>query len=583
MATRRSRAPINPGTTRSDAIVLESSQSQSSESSDSTTSSSHLADTQGSDENYDPDAGTQPIGSEGPGITEELDALVNDPHSTDTDMLHRERQNSDGAAGPALGSAFEHRDTPEAPNTDGDDIAADQHMDVNDEDKGNDDADLENEDDSFSSAGTVAAVFKPVVVAMPHACKPFKPSVSYEEIAPLTARGAPMHFPNTATYIITARNFDPEDPHHHCKLIADTEKHGKKKGFLKGIKIHVLPSTNRTKTVEIIWNDCEDYKLAKRLNFRIYWKAAPYVAKAWGPALPPRARVVKVHLPPVEDPETLVTIFRQSCHQDAKVTHIWTLATTTADPTAKPHPTGIVVAVVQLVDHGGDKTRPISWQEHMALPRWIFFGGQWYEASYAGRFLACRDCRGRATYIHAKEDCPMPWCKPCRKNHLIGECPATRQYIEEQYEGDDDHDHQMGAEVEEPTPLLPVEAARSSSTPIPEATPIAHAGSPPEGPPPSDPATPTHRAPSAPPPVAPVAGPSTGPGTNSRPPASTYAATIAKLAVQNKTTPKAPGKGKAKAKSGPDPDQPTLRTFFSPKRASTEATGQSPPQKQVRV
>ncbi|KAE8240643.1 hypothetical protein A4X13_0g7675 [Tilletia indica] len=394
MATRRTRTPTHPGTSRTAAIVVESSQSQESETSDSSTTSSHLADTQGTDENYDPDAGTQPIGSEGPGVAEELADLCNDPHSTDTDMLQREHEASTNTTVPSLGDAFiPNPQSKVASATENDTTLVDDDQNMaeeDEEDHGGDENDA-TADDSFSSAGTDA------------------PSRRLSNLS-LSQKPTPAD-------LSSLRNFDPEDPYHHCKLIADTEKHGKKKGFRKGIKIHILPTTGRTKTVEIIWNDCEDFKLAKRLNFRIYWKGAPYVAKSWGPALPPRARVVKVHLPPVEDSTDLVAIFRQSCHQDARITHLWSLATTTSDPTAKPRPTGIIVAVVELVDHGGDPTRPISWKDHINLPRWIFFGGMWYETSYAGRFLACRDCRGRATYIHAKEDCPMPWCKPCRKNH----------------------------------------------------------------------------------------------------------------------------------------------------------------------
>ncbi|CAD6959305.1 unnamed protein product [Tilletia caries] len=153
--------------------------------------------------------------------------------------------------------------------------------------------------------------------------------------------------------------------------MADTEKHGKKKGFKKPIKIDISSSGNRTKIVKISWADEEDFKLAKRLEFRIYWKGIPYPAKAWGPALPLRSRIIKVHIDANETSAALAQAFRASTRQDLTITHLWTLATVPSDDPKQETQTGLVVAVVEFnTDTEDDEGFPFSQYELAHLVLW---------------------------------------------------------------------------------------------------------------------------------------------------------------------------------------------------------------------
>ncbi|CAD6903710.1 unnamed protein product [Tilletia controversa] len=210
--------------------------------------------------------------------------------------------------------------------------------------------------------------------------------------------------------------------------MADTEKHGKKKGFKKPIKIDISSSGNRTKIVKISWADEEDFKLAKRLEFRIYWKGIPYPAKAWGPALPLRSRIIKVHIDANETSAALAQAFRASTRQDLTITHLWTLATVPSDDPKQETQTGLVVAVVEFnTDTEDDEGFPFSQYELAHLVLWVWRGIKWFETEFEGRMQACRSCRGDATTPHQQETCPNPYCKRCRGRHAINACPKRQQ------------------------------------------------------------------------------------------------------------------------------------------------------------
>ncbi|CAD6969315.1 unnamed protein product, partial [Tilletia controversa] len=269
--------------------------------------------------------------------------------------------------------------------------------------------------------------YRRVVVAESHETY-CKPTVTYAEIAPIINGGRATCGPCTATYIITAKNFYPDNPDHQCKIMADTEKHGKKKGFKKPIKIDISSSGNRTKIVKISWADEEDFKLAKRLEFRIYWKGIPYPAKAWGPALPLRSRIIKVHIDANETSAALAQAFRASTRQDLTITHLWTLATVPSDDPKQETQTGLVVAVVEFnTDTEDDEGFPFSQYELAHLVLWVWRGIKWFETEFEGRMQACRSCRGDATTPHQQETCPNPYCKRCRGRHAINACPKRQQ------------------------------------------------------------------------------------------------------------------------------------------------------------
>ncbi|CAD6955831.1 unnamed protein product [Tilletia controversa] len=157
---------------------------------------------------------------------------------------------------------------------------------------------------------------------------------------------------NTATYTIILRNFNPEDPTHQCRLIADTEKHGLKKGFKGDFDIKIHPLAGRNKIVEIVWEDIEDFRLAKRIDFKIYWKSIPITTSNWGPALDCRARAIKVHLPPGQKPEDYLNAFVQSCQDNITITHAWVVGTGPKDASKATKYGGILVAVVRLAGTG---------------------------------------------------------------------------------------------------------------------------------------------------------------------------------------------------------------------------------------
>ncbi|CAD6964631.1 unnamed protein product [Tilletia laevis] len=182
--------------------------------------------------------------------------------------------------------------------------------------------------------------------------------------------------------------------------MADTEKHGKKKGFKKPIKIDISSSGNRTKIVKISWADEEDFKLAKRLEFRIYWKGIPYPAKAWGPALPLRSRIIKVHIDANETSAALAQAFRASTRQDLTITHLWTLATVPSDDPKQETQTGLVVAVVEFnTDTEDDEGFPFSQYELAHLVLWVWRGIKWSKPSKGNQ---------GDQHILKEEICPPP-------------------------------------------------------------------------------------------------------------------------------------------------------------------------------
>ncbi|KAE8190024.1 hypothetical protein CF335_g6469 [Tilletia laevis] len=389
MSTLRSRAIIHGTAAAPISVSSQDSQStQESSTTESTTTSSHLKDSQDQDEDYgeyEPD--TQTVGPEGPQINEfgkEVQSLLEDRHTVNMDMVIAEREHG----GKATTSTATHgHNAPEPktahkvnheptlpPSTKPTDTYMDDGM----------DEDQAAEDNSFSSAGSITQSYRRVIVAESHPCDK-EPTITYAEVAPLVNKGQASCGPCTASYTITARNFDPENPDHQCKLIADTEKHGRKKGFNRPIVIDISSSGNRNKTVKVCWADMEDFKTAKRIGFRIYWKGIPYSATTWGPALPLRSRVIKVHLSATESGTALADAFRGSTHKWLSITHLWTITTRPSDDSQPPRQTGIVVAIVEFKND--NKELPLDWFELALLVLWV-----WYSALANADIIFLQEC-----------------------------------------------------------------------------------------------------------------------------------------------------------------------------------------------
>ncbi|KAE8228055.1 hypothetical protein CF326_g7027 [Tilletia indica] len=580
-ALRQRKSIPTLGSTPASAIVLP--ESQESATSDSTTPSSHLNDSQVSDDEYIPDANTQPIGSQGPAILEEVRALFDDPHSVDTDMLRHE-QNQAGKTGSPPALPNPPAQTAEVDISEYEDLAeyeedapletAPNHNTSRSpsqapalEEQDNPDASMDGDsslseemaaaDTSFSSAGSEAASSKRLVVGT---CLRDDPKIplTFAEIRTLVDKNTPSVPSNSAIYVITGRNFDPENPNHHAKLTEDTERHGRKKGFKCAIMVNIHPTTGRNKVVDVVWTDIEDYRLAKRIGFRVYWKNIAVTAKSWGPALPLRSRAIKVHLPPGQTTDSYANAYEHAC-ANHHLSHLWSIGTQPADLSADIHPTGVMVGVVSLQHDSINTGKTMSWVDLSNLPNWFMYGGQWYKGHYADRDLWCRHCRGRTDLpLHLGAYCPEPWCKPCRKHHLLGECPSS------------------GPRPPPPTTnTLPPRSIVYSTTTATTHTlraPIVLKQDNEAGPSRTILPPPTRAAPTA---------PTTAPGPSGSLPTGSYGAIVANLKTKEKKPPTSPVKGKGKAKdTTPGDGRNTIDTYFSPQRPG--GPGQSPPRKQTR-
>ncbi|CAD6968339.1 unnamed protein product, partial [Tilletia controversa] len=96
MSTLRSRATITG--TAAAPIEINSQETQSTQeslASDSTTTSSQNKDSQENDDDYEDEPDTQTVGAGGPQVDEygdEVQALLDDPHTTNIDMVISERE-----------------------------------------------------------------------------------------------------------------------------------------------------------------------------------------------------------------------------------------------------------------------------------------------------------------------------------------------------------------------------------------------------------------------------------------------------------------------------------------------------------
>ncbi|CAD6896950.1 hypothetical protein CF336_g8593 [Tilletia laevis] len=365
---------------------------------------------------------------------------------------------------------------------------------------------------------------------------------------------------NTATYTIILRNFNPEDPTHQCRLVADTEKHGLKKGFKGDFDIKIHPLAGRNKIVEIVWEDIEDFRLAKRINFKIYWKSIPITTSNWGPALDCRARAIKVHLPPGQKPEDYLNAFVQSCQDNITITHAWVVGTGPKDASKATKYGGILVAVVRLAGTGHLTLEEL----HSSLPAWTLFAGRSYENHFAGAIQRCRHCRHKSLTIHSSEECPVQYCTACRKRHLPDECDkwGYRGTAPQGKTSSTSSDDQPRAQPKAYPTIHNRESHKDDRTQAPPAPPSAH-----------DQAGPSR-----------LREDTTVATLPKTPPRGSYGAIIANLNAKAMDPPKTSGKGKGKAtQSSASVTQPSIVAFFSPKRKPVvDPSGSPPPRKMAR-
>ncbi|KAE8183140.1 hypothetical protein A4X06_0g5581 [Tilletia controversa] len=353
---------------------------------------------------------------------------------------------------------------------------------------------------------------------------------------------------------------DHAPPHVMRKLVADTEKHGLKKGFKGDFDIKIHPLAGRNKIVEIVWEDIEDFRLAKRINFKIYWKSIPITTSNWGPALDCRARAIKVHLPPGQKPEDYLNAFVQSCQDNITITHAWVVGTGPKDASKATKYGGILVAVVRLAGTGHLTLEEL----HSSLPAWTLFAGRSYENHFAGAIQRCRHCRHKSLTIHSSEECPVQYCTACRKRHLPDECDkwGYRGTAPQGKTSSTSSDDQPRAQPKAYPTIHNRESHKDDRTQAPPAPPSAH-----------DQAGPSR-----------LREDTTVATLPKTPPRGSYGAIIANLNAKAMDPPKTSGKGKGKAtQSSASVTQPSIVAFFSPKRKPVvDPSGSPPPRKMAR-
>ncbi|KAE8240454.1 hypothetical protein A4X06_0g7767, partial [Tilletia controversa] len=139
------------------------------------------------------------------------------------------------------------------------------------------------------------------------------------------------------------------------------------------------PLAGRNKVVEVVWEDIEDFRLAKRINFKIYWKGIPITTSNWGPALDCRSRAIKVHLPPGQKPDDYLNAFANSCQHRLTITHAWVVGTGPHDSSKATKYGGILVVVARL-----EGTGHLTHEDLLSFPVWTMFAGRSYENHFAG-------------------------------------------------------------------------------------------------------------------------------------------------------------------------------------------------------
>ncbi|KAL9932338.1 hypothetical protein V8E36_008817, partial [Tilletia maclaganii] len=527
--TLRARVAVGPGATRKDAIVVASSQETSG--SDSTTPSSHQEDTQQTDAEYDPEAGTLLLDSQEIDMEEEIDDLVKDPHTTD----YRDEED-DGA--PGEGTAINGNNTsnpPPATNTDA--LAASAHTD-----------EAGNAVPSRALAKAKATAQKdyqevdyPLYEGWLHETPSITWSEALEAAAALAKQNSDHVWPLCSQH--TINNGSSFNVAKDIKFMRQDAKQrwnnlNRELGVdFKQISVKPLPQHGPRRRILVQYADKADFERARQLKFYLQPRNANifYHADAYGSAPEASKRVVTLDVNPTEEIGDVFAAVREweQSQDRIKVTDLWaqrtgdiSLATASGEPDGdEVEFTGLIIAVCQYIPHTSTgKIRTLSATDLLWFPAFISVSGSAMETNFHGRPEWCRGCRdGRFHYFHREQDCPTPRCSDCHKRHATWDCQRKRRRVE-QRELDHNVNQPTARQIkQDPTRLHPEENdpgrcpnRRRSSQQRPEQ------GLPAPPPPPTHDGpmgSPPHRGPLAPPPAhdIPVMTTHTSPGGCNRP------------------------------------------------------------------
>ncbi|KAL9935630.1 hypothetical protein V8E36_005207, partial [Tilletia maclaganii] len=409
--TLRARVAVGPGATRKDAIVVASSQETSG--SDSTTPSSHQEDTQQTDAEYDPEAGTPPLDSQEIDMEEEIDDLVKDPHTTDSDATPSRDEDShprdDGDLGDGHGNK-EEEDLSQQPSNPDPEV---------------DDDDIDHNDGNHS-------------VGEPNAngtAGEGEDRDGEDDGAPgedATINGNNTSNPPLATdtcALAAAAHTGETDNAAPSRALAGAKTTAQKD--YQEISVKPLPQHGPRRRILVQYADKADFERARQLKFYLQPRNANifYHADAYGSALEATKRVVTLDVNPTEEIGDVFAAVREweQAQDRIKVTDLWaqrmgdvTLATASGEPDGdEVEFTGLIIAVCQYIPPtNSSKTRTLSATDLLWFPAFIMVSGSAMETNFHGRPEWCRGCRdGRFHYFHREQDCPTPRCSDCHKRH----------------------------------------------------------------------------------------------------------------------------------------------------------------------
>ncbi|KAL9935602.1 hypothetical protein V8E36_005179 [Tilletia maclaganii] len=459
--TLRARVAVGPGATRKDAIVVASSQETSG--SDSTTPSSHQEDTQQTDAEYDPEAGTPPLDSQEIDMEEEIDDLVKDPHTTDVEMENFEQAqlqagpNADGTAGegedrdgeddgaPGEDATINGNNTSNPPlATDTCALAAAAHT-----------GETDNAAPSRALAGAKTTAQKdyqevdyPLYDGWLHETPSITWSEALEAAAALAKQNSDHFWPLCSQHTIT--NGSSFNVAKDIKFMRQDAKQrwnnlNRELGVdFKQISVKPLPQHGPRRRILVQYADKADFERVRQLKFYLQPRNANifYHADAYGSALEATKRVVTLDVNPTEEIGDVFAAVREweQAQDRIKVTDLWaqrmgdvTLATASGEPDGdEVEFTGLIIAVCQYIPPtNSSKTRTLSATDLLWFPAFIMVSGSAMETNFHGRPEWCRGCRdGRFHYFHREQDCPTPRCSDCHKRHTVGDCQRKRRRVE---------------------------------------------------------------------------------------------------------------------------------------------------------
>ncbi|KAL9939767.1 hypothetical protein V8E36_001584, partial [Tilletia maclaganii] len=417
--TLRARVAVGPGATRKNAIVVASSQETSG--SDSTTPSSHQEDTQQTDAEYDPEAGTPPLDSQKIDMEEEIDELVKDPHTTDVEMEKFEQAQHQAGGKNTKSAEAKHTGHPKeidfyAPDFDfekweqeefGGPIATGSHDVVGDDDL----MDYEDPSDVTPSRDGASLTRDDGELGDSHV----------DECEEEDFSGLPP-----------IRRVAPRDPLYHVDAKQRWNNLNRELGVdFKQISVKPIPQHGPRRRIFVQHANKADFERARQLKFYLQPRNTNtfYHADAYGSALDPTKRVVTFDVNPTEEIGDVFTAVREweQSQDRVKITDLWaqrtgdvSLATASEEPDDdEVEFTGLIIAVCEYIPPANSsKIKTLSATDLLWFPAFIMVSGSEMETNFHGRPEWCRGCRdGRFHYFHREQECPTPRCSDCHKRH----------------------------------------------------------------------------------------------------------------------------------------------------------------------